>query len=68
MGVENTVLPYDHRHHIQTNGSLVISSAQKRLDEGNYFCSLVLGQDGLALLPDDSLKKSAILTLRVIGG
>lgn len=64
---ENTALPYDHRHHIQANGSLVITSAQKRLDEGSYFCSLGQTQDGLPVLPDDSLKNSAIVTLRVIG-
>ncbi|KAI2804322.1 hypothetical protein BLOT_003303 [Blomia tropicalis] len=60
---ETTALPYDHRHHIQANGSLVISSSQKRLDEGNYFCSLATDRQQML---DDSLKNSAMVTLRVI--
>lgn len=49
-------LPYDHRHHIQTNGTLVINSSQKKLDEGNYLCSLA----------DDEQNTSSV-NLRVIG-
>uniref|UniRef100_A0A6P6XSJ9 Down syndrome cell adhesion molecule-like protein Dscam2 n=1 Tax=Dermatophagoides pteronyssinus TaxID=6956 RepID=A0A6P6XSJ9_DERPT len=35
---ENSILPYDHRQHIQPNGTLIIQSSQKRLDEGSYYC------------------------------
>ncbi|XP_046915440.2 uncharacterized protein LOC124496027 isoform X3 [Dermatophagoides farinae] len=38
---ENTILPYDHRQHVQTNGTLIIQSSQKRLDEGSYYCYFI---------------------------
>lgn len=38
FSIENSILPYDHRQHIQPNGTLIIQSSQKRLDEGSYYC------------------------------
>lgn len=65
---ENTALPYDHRHHLHSNGTLIISSAQKRPDEGSYFCTVDISHDGLSSQESrDTLKNSAIITLRVIG-
>ncbi|KAF7489378.1 Down syndrome cell adhesion molecule-like protein 1 -like protein [Sarcoptes scabiei] len=71
---ENIVLPQDHRQHVQSNGTLIISSAQKRLDEGIYYCFRTDSFNSISESmkrfqsekKDLIAKNSAILQLKVI--